>query len=181
MQSAADLYEHAVALNGLSKSWATPGLRLGWIVSQDREVIKTMEVYKDYTTICSAGTSEVLGLMALRNGKEILRRNIDILKKNSEILRVFFSENEKWFQWGNPKVGTTSLVKFLHPTKKIGELAEELVQKKGLMILPEDVYWDEDGPLYPTNSGGFFRLGYGRKTLPTSLNLLGEYIRKNLK
>jgi DNA-binding transcriptional MocR family regulator len=56
---AVTLYERAVTLCGLSKSWALPGLRVGWVASRDVALIARVAALKDYTTICTAGPSEV--------------------------------------------------------------------------------------------------------------------------
>lgn len=64
LPSAADLYDKAVALWGLSKSWGLPGLRLGWLASKDAELLQAVLANKDFTTICQPGPSEVGGATA---------------------------------------------------------------------------------------------------------------------
>ena len=39
LPSVADLYERGIALSGLSKSFALPGLRIGWLASHDRDFL----------------------------------------------------------------------------------------------------------------------------------------------
>ncbi len=56
---AAELYAKAISLGGVSKTMACPGLRLGWVATQDRELLARVLVLKDFTTICSPGPSEV--------------------------------------------------------------------------------------------------------------------------
>ena len=48
-----------IALGGLSKWGAMPGLRIGWLVSADSAVMRRVNELKDYTTICPASPSEV--------------------------------------------------------------------------------------------------------------------------
>jgi DNA-binding transcriptional MocR family regulator len=53
------LYDKAITLCGLSKSWCLPGLRIGWVASQDAALLERVAALKDYTTICSSAPSEV--------------------------------------------------------------------------------------------------------------------------
>ena len=48
-----DLYEKGISLWGTSKTFGLAGLRMGWLVSQDRVVIQKVIAFKDYLSICS--------------------------------------------------------------------------------------------------------------------------------
>ena len=51
----------------MSKVYALPGLRVGWLVSPIANgFIEKVGALKDYTTICGSAPSEILALMALR-------------------------------------------------------------------------------------------------------------------
>ena len=52
LPSACELYKNAVTLCGLSKSFAMPGARCGWMITKNRELMEEFKTYKDYTTIC---------------------------------------------------------------------------------------------------------------------------------
>src|SRR5262249_46824061 len=51
---AATLSARAISLWGMSKSFALPGLRIGWLATRDRDVRDAALRYKDYTTICAS-------------------------------------------------------------------------------------------------------------------------------
>ncbi|MBL0716178.1 MAG: aminotransferase class I/II-fold pyridoxal phosphate-dependent enzyme, partial [Desulfosarcina sp.] len=72
LPSACELYERAVSLFGLSKTFGLPGLRIGWTATRDRDLLEHMGRLKDYTTICSSAPSEILGIMALQNRETIV-------------------------------------------------------------------------------------------------------------
>lgn len=61
-----DLYEKGISLSGLSKSFALPGLRIGWLAVQEIPLIERWLALKDYTTICNSAPSEILGVIALQ-------------------------------------------------------------------------------------------------------------------
>jgi aspartate/methionine/tyrosine aminotransferase len=68
LPSAAELTPRGVTLCGVSKSWALPGLRIGWLVSKDTAVLEQVAALKDYTTICSSAPSEVSQQTGLCSG-----------------------------------------------------------------------------------------------------------------
>jgi len=54
LPSGCDVYERAVTLGGLSKTYGLPGLRTGWLALQDRSLKDAILGWKDYTTICAS-------------------------------------------------------------------------------------------------------------------------------
>jgi len=46
-----DLFEDGVSLNVMSKAYGLAGLRIGWIVTQNKDVLLRMAAYKDYVSI----------------------------------------------------------------------------------------------------------------------------------
>ena len=60
LTQAADMSPTAVSVNVLSKSYGLPGLRVGWVATRDRDLLRTLERHKHYTSICNAGPSEFL-------------------------------------------------------------------------------------------------------------------------
>jgi aspartate/methionine/tyrosine aminotransferase len=168
LDCASDLYENAISLFGVSKSFALAGLRIGWLITKNQEFFRKLAVFKDYTTICSSAPSEILALIALRARDKILKRNIDIINKNLNILDNFFKKYSSLFSWVRPKAGTIAFPKFLG-SQKISEFCLDLVEKKGVMLLPSDVY---------DFMGNNFRIGFGRKNMLKSLAKLEEYIKK---
>lgn len=59
LPAAADSYELGISLCGMSKAFSMPGLRIGWVATQDADLLQQILQLKDYTTICSSAPSEV--------------------------------------------------------------------------------------------------------------------------
>jgi len=66
LPAACDRYENAVSLGVMSKTYGLAGLRIGWIVTRNREVYRRMSAMKDYLSICNSAPSEFLAAVALR-------------------------------------------------------------------------------------------------------------------
>ncbi len=165
--SASDLYEKAVSLSGLSKSFSLPGLRIGWLTTQDKELFTKFVAFKDYTTICGSAPSEILALIGLRSKDRILSRNLAIIKNNLLRLDQFFEKYAGQFSWIKPKAGSIGFARLLDGQNVAGFCAD-LVEKKGVMLLPSTVYGYDNS---------HFRVGFGRKNIPEVLDKLEEYLR----
>ncbi len=166
ISSACDLYENAISLFGMSKSFALAGTRIGWIATKNEEILKKIAVYKDYTTICNSAPSEILAIMALRAKDQLLRRNLEIINKNLGVLDDFFNHYKNEFGWKRPMAGTIAFPKLISEMK-IDDFCLDLVEKNGVMLLPASVY-DFDG--------NFFRIGFARKNMPEALSHLNSFL-----
>ena len=169
LPSASDLYENAISLFGLSKSFALPGLRIGWLTSKNKKLIQEIAIFKDYTTICNNAPGEILAIIALRNKKRIFSRNLEIIFQNLELLHTFFSKHSHLFNWRQPIAGPIAFPE-LKSKIKTDKFCLDLVQQKSVMLLPSQVY------NFP---GNYFRIGFARKSLPEALEKLEEFVQEN--
>lgn len=166
LPAAYDIYDKAITLGVMSKSFGLPGLRIGWIVTRDKLLFKKIASFKDYTTICSSGPSEFLAALALRNKEYVLKRNLGIIKANLQLLEKFFNKYTDLFEWVKPRAGV-----LIFPRLKFEQEAEafclDLVDKKGVLLLPGNVYGYNDH---------YVRFGIGRLNMPEALAKLEEYL-----
>ena len=97
-ESISDLYEKGIATSGLSKVLSTPGLRVGWIKTKDKELIRLINERRDYSIISSGPINDYLGALTLKYSKEILKRNREILEENKcENAVILFSGDTSFF------------------------------------------------------------------------------------
>jgi len=162
----ADLYEKAVSLCVMSKAYGLAGLRIGWVATQDRETLEKMRKFKHYLSICNSGPSEILSIIALKHGEEILQKNRSIIQSNLQLADQFFAKYPHLFRNNKPQAGPIAFHKIMID-KSIEQFCEDLVQKSGVLLLPSSIY-DYKGP--------FFRMGYGRKSFEESLNRFEQYL-----
>src|SRR5690606_1201330 len=110
LPSAADRYERAVVLSGLSKTYGLPGLRTGWLVVRDPALRAELINWKHYTTICAAGPSEALARVALHAGEALAGRSRRIIDGNLTVAETFFRKWPDMFDWRPPHAGSVALV-----------------------------------------------------------------------
>lgn len=166
LPAVADLYEKGISLFGLSKTFGLPGLRIGWLASQDKGLIAKCGRFKDYTTICAGAPSEILALIGLKAKHSLISRNLDIIRRNLLHAADFFGKHGDTFQWFPPKAGSLAFPR-LTADIPVDSFCEDAAIKKNLMILPGTVF---------DYQGNHFRVGLGRKDFPKALARLGEYL-----
>ena len=166
LPSVADLYERGIALSGLSKSFALPGLRIGWLATHDRDFLARAAAFKDYTTICSSAPSEVLGIMALRSRERIVARNLAIIRANLALAEQFFAAHSGAFRWLPPRAGSVAFPQLIGSTPA-ADFCRDVLDAKSLMILPGDVF---------DFGGNHVRIGLGRRNFGEALGVLGEHL-----
>lgn len=171
MVQVADLYEKGFSLNVLSKAYGFPGLRLGWIASQDKESLLKFERYKHYLSICNPGPSEYLAKVVLNHRDEILKGNRNRLRHNLSELEKFFSDYPEIFEWYTPDGGCIAYPRYTGKGT-VEKFCETLVEKHGVLLLPASIYRSE---LMATATDRF-RIGFGRRNIEVGLNVFRDFL-----
>ncbi len=170
LPAACDLYENAVSLGVMSKTFGLPGLRIGWIATRNQQLYASMATFKDYLTICNSAPSEFLATVALQHQQTIIARNKQIIAENMRLLTSFFATYQHLFNWFAPRAGSIAFPRILFE-QDIEQFCIDLVQKRGVLLLPGTC--DDFGHKH-------FRIGFGRKNMPACLERLEAYIKNEL-
>jgi aspartate/methionine/tyrosine aminotransferase len=166
LPAGADLDDRATSIGVMSKSFAMPGLRIGWLATRDRDVLDRCARLKDYTTICSSAPSEILALIGLRARERVLARSRDIVAANLAVLDGFFVRQAESFSWVRPRGGSIGFPKLLaggRAGSSADRFASRLVESTGVLILPSSTFGFGDS---------HFRIGLGRTDLPEAIGKL---------
>jgi aspartate/methionine/tyrosine aminotransferase len=163
---AATLYDRAVSLGVMSKSFALAGLRVGWIASRDRALRARIAALKDYTTICNSAPSEILALIALRAKERVVARSQEIVRRNLPVLREFMSRHAEHLTWVPPRAGSVCFPRFIADVDA-EKVAERLIEKVGVVILPGGRFQYDRA---------HFRVGFGRHDTAQGLALIDPLI-----
>ncbi len=174
LPQAADLSERALSLNVVSKALGLPGLRVGWIVCRDRELLGRLERAKHYTSICNAAPSEVLARIALKARESILGRNRGIIAANLPVFSAFFAEHAEDFQWHPPDGGCVAFPRYLG-AEGVEQMCARLVEQAGVLLLPASIYRSE----LTATPGDRFRIGVGRADPEPGLAAFAAWLRES--
>lgn len=168
LPAACDLYERAISLFGLSKTFGLPGLRAGWLVSRDSQLLEQISRLKDYTTICGSAPSELLAIIALRNKETIINQQTARVRRNAALLDGFIAGHPHRLTL-NPPTGGSICFPRMHGVDDTYAFCEQLVVDTGIMLAPSRVFQYGDQHV---------RVGIGRENFPEVLDLFGDYLNQ---
>lgn len=168
----ADALPRGLSLGVMSKAYAMAGLRIGWLATNDRDLLARIAAFKDYTTICSSGPSEILAIIALRARVTVLARSRGIVGANMDLLDAFFEDWADRFEWVRPRAGSIGYPRLTAPGVRIDDWAADLVEAEGVLLLPGSQLG---------HPGNRFRIGFGRADLPEALARLESFAGKTLR
>ena len=168
--SAADVYEKAIVLSGLSKTYGLPGLRTGWLIIQDEGLRNNVLNWKFYTSICPPAPSEFLAMAAWQVRDQLRDKNIAQIEHNLMLVEAFFERWPGLFVWKRPLAGSTALVKMNVPS--VTALSAQLAAEAGVLIHPATTLGSDDQHM---------RIGLGRAGFGAALQKFEAYLKNGMR
>jgi len=162
-------YDKVVITSGLSKAFALPGLRIGWVVAPPK-LIEQLWIRHDYLTLTPCVLSDYLGSIAMepKRREEILARTRQIVRSNLPLLEEWFLKRDDLFTFIRPQAGAIAYFDYNIPIKPL-DLINRLIAEKSVLLTPAEHFGLEKG----------MRTGFGyniEKTLK-GLELAEEFMR----
>lgn len=154
---AATINDRAISLWGLSKSFGLPGLRLGWLVSRDPELLAAVEARKDFTSICTNAVAEYAGKLALAHTRKICDSYRTLIGSNLERMAAFAERHRQVIRWHPPQAGPVGLC---HVTDGTASEMAERVRQQDALLVPSRLFGLEDR---------WLRIGLGRADFEQAL------------
>jgi hypothetical protein len=144
-------YDKVVVTSGLSKAFAMPGLRIGWVVAPEA-LIHDIWVRHDYTTLSPGMISDVLASVAMqpRNRRWILARTRSIIREHLPPLEAWLETHEDIFRYVRPIAGAITYAEYDLPVAS-SDLTERIRAEQSVLLVPGDVF----------GLGKGIRFGYG--------------------
>ena len=173
LPAAVEAYERGLSLGVMSKAYGLPGLRIGWIACRDTALLSRMEHMKHYLSICNAGPSEHLAIIALKARDAVIGRNLELLKGNLDLADKFFEEFPDRFEWRRPDGGCTAYPRY-RGDDGVEAFCRRLVEEAGIVLLPASIYRSS---LTPTPSDRF-RIGLGRNHTGAGLDAMRKFLSR---
>lgn len=144
-------YEKVIITSGLSKAFALPGLRTGWIVAPP-EMISHLCQYHDYLTLTPSYLSDYLAdiVMQPKRRDQILKRTQDIIAGNWPVLEKWLKKNADILDYAPPVAGAIATVKYRLPIAS-ETLFNRLRLEQSVLITPGKHF----------GIGSYIRIGFG--------------------
>jgi aspartate/methionine/tyrosine aminotransferase len=149
---AASLSERAISVSSLSKAYGLPGIRMGWIITRNRDLQELFLAGKEQIFICNSVVDEEIARRVLEERETLLA---DIRKRLDENFTIVcdWMKKEKNLEWVQPEGGVVSL-----PRMKEG--APINTEKFYRILLEKFATYVGPGHWFGM-SDRYFRLGYG--------------------
>ena len=125
-------------IGDLSKAFALPGLRVGWMREPDARRRAQYLNAREYLSISNTVAGELLAEIAVRNRDQVHGRTQQAVNTNMSLLDRFMGEHRGTVDWVRPAGGTTSFIRFrsIADTRPFCESAAG----KGLLLTPGDCF-----------------------------------------
>jgi len=163
-------YEKVVVTSGLSKAFALPGLRIGWVVAPE-ELIEQIWIHHDYLTLTPGLLNDRLGAIAMEpvRREAILARTRRIIQTNLPLLEEWLNEYSHLFHYARPVAGAIAYFEYDLPINST-TLIDQLRKESSVLLVPGDQFGLDKG----------IRVGFGHDIQKTvkGLGLMEEIVRR---
>lgn len=145
-------YPRVIVTGGLSKAFALPGLRTGWMVGPPK-VVERLEKYHDYLTLTPAILSERLASLAMQPARRdwLIERTRTLLRTQWPQLREWIDAQNGVLQATAPMAGAIAMIRYKLPISG-NKLFDRLYEEKSVLVNPASHFGI---------TGKYFRVGYG--------------------
>ncbi|EDO15914.1 hypothetical protein Kpol_480p1 [Vanderwaltozyma polyspora DSM 70294] len=138
--SACELYSKAIVSGSMSKAYSVAGIRLGWLVSKDKQFLRDAASRRDYNMISVSMIDDQIAQYVLDNREYVIKRNYELCLNNFRLLNDFMDEHSDKFEfYHKPTAATVCLakVKGVNDTMKF---ATFLAEKYGVLAVPGEAF-----------------------------------------
>ncbi len=131
--------DHVMAVSSFSKTFAMPGLRVGWIISS-QGAIKKLRRYHMFTTSVASTPAQWAGVAALRGDRSCIDEMVDEYRRRRD--RVVQLVGESPHLTGYWPQGAFYMLPSLPPNTDGTSLAIRMLEETGVCVVPGDAFGD---------------------------------------
>ncbi|REL32009.1 pyridoxal phosphate-dependent aminotransferase [Thalassotalea euphylliae] len=159
-------YDKAISVSVMSKSFGLGGVRIGWAVTRNRQLIERLVAFKASHSICTSRFDEQLAIVALENNELIIQNTKAIAKRNINRFAQCVDKFPSLFEWHPPSAGLLTLVK-VNTNQPIAQWCKHIAEQTGILLLPSELF----GLNEP-----YIRLGLGQENFVEAVGVLERYL-----
>jgi aspartate/methionine/tyrosine aminotransferase len=163
----AELSERVISVSSVSKSYGAPGIRIGWIICRNKEIMHDFFAAKEQICLCNSVVDEEIAYALIRDKEQWMQKHHAFIRANFAVMQDWFRQQE-FLEWVEPKAGVVCFPR-LKPQYKLDteQFYETLYHQYGTITGPG--HWFEQDKVY-------MRIGFGWPTageLKSGLGALG--------
>lgn len=149
---AAALSSRAISVSSMSKSYGLPGIRIGWLITQDEHLMERVLAAKEQIHICNSVIDEKIADQFLAKKEGLFPQMKEHIKTNFETVKSWMDNNE-YLEWVEPAGGCVCFPRIILDLQvDVDEFYRILNQKYKTFVGPG--HWFEIDERY-------MRIGYG--------------------
>ena len=101
---AASLSERVISVSSMSKSYGFPGIRIGWLLCRDQQLMETFLAAKEQIFITNSVADEEIAYQYLCSKKKLFATVKETIFKNFSVMKNFM-ESQNILEWIEPQGG----------------------------------------------------------------------------
>ena len=102
---AASLASHVISVSSLSKTYGLPGIRLGWLICQDKTLMTKFLAAKEQIMICGSVVDEEIAYRYMLTRNQRLPIILKEIHARFNILKEWMNDTEQYLEWVEPQGG----------------------------------------------------------------------------
>lgn len=111
---AATYSDRVISVSSLSKAYGLPGIRMGWIICRDQQLMETFLAAKEQIHICGSSLDEEVAYHYLLEKDRHLERIRQDIRMKYGIVKAWMNRQDG-FEWVEPKGGCVCFLRVRHP------------------------------------------------------------------
>jgi aspartate/methionine/tyrosine aminotransferase len=149
---AATCSRRIISVSSLSKTYGLPGLRTGWIISEDRKIMQRFLAAKEQIHICGPSLDEEIAFRYLQQKDRYFPRIREEIHRKFGMVKNWIQQQSD-FEWVEPAGGCVCFPRLTHPQQgDINRFYRILLEDYGTYVGPG--HWFE----MPRH---YMRIGFG--------------------
>ena len=150
----ASLASNVISVSSLSKTYGLPGIRIGWLICQDKILMEKFLAAKEQIMICGSVVDEEIAYRYMLTRDERLPMILDEIQTRFKIVKEWIDQSKDYLEWVEPQGGVVCF-----PRIKVNIDSDEFYQvlNKKFQTFVGPGHWFE-------MDRKFMRIGYGWPT-----------------
>lgn len=149
---AASFHPNIISVASLSKAFGAPGIRTGWVISQDSALMDLLLAAKEQMIICGSVLDEKVAEHILAHKAAVLDKTLALAKRNFAFFASWM-ENNAYLEWVKPSAGVVAFPRIKNAEQyRLEDFHRHLFEKYSTVVGPG--HWFEQESRY-------MRIGFG--------------------